>query len=422
MPTFWRQVLTVLTGALAAQALPILAAPLVTRLCTPAELGAFSVWFGLVAVAAIAATLRLENAMILDHGEQEQRTCFSVVAGSASWLALLLTLAAVAGRLTGRAPFAQMSWPELLSLGAGAWLTAYMQTTLAYATSHRAFGQAAKAKVWAAATIALAQLALLAAGARAHGLLIGQLLGLATGLVAACLLLRPPLPRLRLLPDAQQRRYLHKHQAFWRYTLVANLLNAGVGQFPLLLVGARYGAPAAGLLALTQRLLAAPISLLAASVQEVFKRQSVHEFETLGHCTHAYRHTFRILLLLGTPPSLLLLFTAPDLFALAFGAPWRAAGELAQLLVPLYFLSFVASPLSYVFFVAGKQKPELAWQVVLFAMTMAVFTLPATLHDCVLAYAIGYSLLYLVYLQMSYRYARNLQGPQRLAAALERQS
>src|SRR5207237_28932 len=168
-------------------------------LCTPAQLGAFSVWLGLVAVASIGATLRLETAMILDHGAPEQRTCFSVVACSASWLALLLTLAAVAGRLTGSAPFAQLSWPELLSLGAGAWLTAYMQTTLAYATSHRAFAQAAKAKVWAAATIALAQLALLAAGARAHGLLVGQLLGLAAGLAAACLPLRPPPPRLRLL-------------------------------------------------------------------------------------------------------------------------------------------------------------------------------------------------------------------------------
>ncbi len=421
MSTFWRHVLTVLTGALAAQALPILAAPLITRLCTPAQLGAFSVWLGIVAVAAIGATLRLETAMILDHGAAGQRTCFSVVACSASWLALLLTLAAAAGHRAGIAPFAQLSWPAVLSLGVGAWLTACMQTMLAYATSHRAFGRAAKAKVWAAGTIALAQLALLDAGADAQGLLTGQLLGLATGLAAAYWLLRPPLPRLRLLPDARQRRYLRKHQAFWRYSLAANLLNAGVGQFPLLLVGARYGAPAAGLLALTQRVLAAPISLLAASVLEVFKRQSVQEFETDGHCTRAYRHTLRSLLLLGAPPSLLLLFTAPYLFALAFGAPWRAAGELAQLLVPLYFLNFVASPLSYVFYVAGQQKPELAWQIVLFIMTLAAFALPATLRGCVLAYAIGYSLLYLVYLQMSYRYARNRRG-QRPAASLERPS
>ncbi|RJG11794.1 lipopolysaccharide biosynthesis protein, partial [Massilia cavernae] len=53
LPTFWKHVITVLSGALGAQALPLLVAPLVTRMCTPAEMGAFSVWFGIIAVAAI---------------------------------------------------------------------------------------------------------------------------------------------------------------------------------------------------------------------------------------------------------------------------------------------------------------------------------------------------------------------------------
>ena len=68
LPLFWRQVFTVLTGTLAAQALPLLAAPLITRLCTPQQMGAFGVWLGVITVAAIAATLRMETAMILDQG------------------------------------------------------------------------------------------------------------------------------------------------------------------------------------------------------------------------------------------------------------------------------------------------------------------------------------------------------------------
>ena len=57
VPTYWKHVATVLGGALGAQALPLLAAPFITRWCTPAEVGAFSVWLGIVAVAAIGATL-----------------------------------------------------------------------------------------------------------------------------------------------------------------------------------------------------------------------------------------------------------------------------------------------------------------------------------------------------------------------------
>jgi len=444
LPTFWKHLLTVMSGSVAAQALPILAAPLITRLCTPAEMGAFSVWFGVVAIAAVIATLRMENAMIFDQRRQRQHLCFSVVAWSATWLALLLTVAATLIKmccLTG------MSWLGALTLGMAAWLTATMQTTLAYAASHNAFAPAAKARIVAAGGIALAQLGILGLGVGAGALMAGHLTGLALGLVAARILLKPPLGRRQggapsrsgwrhrlawrtwrdglraralalwrrlsgrglaaLFPSRTQRAFLRTHRALWNFTLPANLLNTGVGQLPLLIIGARHGAMAAGLFALTQRVLAAPISLLAASVHEVFKRESVRQFQDTGNCRPAYLHALRVLLLLGCVPSLILLVASPALFAFAFGEAWRGAGELAQILAPLYFLNFLASPLSYVFFVAGRQKIELVWQIALFIMTVGVFAAPLTLKQNVLAYTIGYSLLYLLYLRMSYRYSIN---------------
>lgn len=411
LPTYWKHVLTVLGGALGAQALPLLAAPLITRLCTPAELGAFSVWLGVVAVAAIGATLRLEAAMIMDHGREHQATCFSVVAWSATLLALCMTLAMIVARALAL-PFAlHLSWSALLTLGIGAWLTAYMQTTLAFATSREAFGQAAKAKVAAAGSIALAQVALLTAGAGDAALHSGQLIGLAAGLLAATVLLAPPRPRLFLRPDADARRYLHHHRAFWQISLPSNLLNVLVGQLPLFLIGARHGALAAGLYALTQRVLSAPVALLASSVLEVFKRQSVRDFQAHGNCREAYLYTFKALVLLGVAPALVLFLFSPQLFAWIFGENWRAAGQIAQILAPLFFLNFVASPLSYVFFVAGKQKRDLVWQVALLAMTLAAFLAPGTLHQSVSRYAAGYSMLYLVYLYMSWQCSQNRTAP-----------
>ncbi|MCY0910719.1 lipopolysaccharide biosynthesis protein [Massilia antarctica] len=407
IPTYWRHVITVLGGAVGAQALPLLAAPLITRLCTPAEVGTFSVWLGVVAVAAIGATLRLETAMILDRDSAAQRTCFAVVAYSASVAALLLTACALLARLLGLPIAQQQPWPALLTIGMAAWMTAYMQTILAYATSRSAFGAAARARICSAAGIALAQVGLLLLGVGGVALAAGQLIGLAGGLLAAFLLLAPPLAWPGWRPAEDQRRYLRRHDRFWRYTLPSNLLNVMVSQLPLLLIGARHGALAAGLFALTQRVLGAPIALVAASVLEVFKRQSVHDFQAHGNCRDAYRYTFKALLLLGIGPSLALWLFSPQLFAFAFGENWRPAGELARILAPLYFLNFIASPLSYVFFVAGKQKVDLLWQIALFSMTISVFLAPATLEQSVRWYATGYSLLYLVYLCMSYRCAEN---------------
>jgi hypothetical protein len=107
-----------------------------------------------------------------------------------------------------------------------------------------------------------------------------------------------------------------------------------------------------------------------------------------------------------------LLLFSPASCSPGCSASWRAAGELAQILAPLCFLNFIASPLSYVFFVAGKQKIDLPGRSRCSCMTAG--RLPAARHAAqnVLWYAIGYSLLYLVYLHMSWQCSQN-----RLAAA-----
>lgn len=399
--------MTVLTGAVGGQALPLMTAPLLTRMCSPADMGAFGVWMGAITVASIAATLRIDATLVLDYEEPQQRVCFSVVAYSATVIALAISLCAIAGRVFDVPVVRQMSWFALLTLGVGTWLTAYMQTMLSYATSHKQFGIAARAKLCAAGTIAVSQVALLAIGLGGIALLAGQLLGLAAGLGVAWIMLSPPRPRIGFRLDIYQRKYLHKHRAFWRFSLPSSLLNASVGQLPLFLIGVKHGVMAAGLYALTQRVLSAPTSLVASSILEVFKRQAVDDFRATGNCRDVYRYTFRVLFLLALTPSLLLLLFSPQLFGWIFGEAWRPAGELARLLTPLCFLNFIASPLSYVFFIAGKQRIELMWQVALFLMTAIVFMAPISLHQSVAGFGIGYSFLYLVYLYMSYLCSQN---------------
>lgn len=416
IPTFWRHVATVLGGAAGAQLLPLLAAPLLTRICSPQQIGAYSVWLGVITLAAIGASLRMEAAMILDAESNRQRTCFRVVFYSASCAAAVLTSVAIVLRLLGAGPALQLPWTAVLSVGIGTWLIACTQTLLAYATSCNAFGKAAKAKIISAAAIVGTQLLLLmfAPATVEHGasyLIGGHLAGLAAGFLAARLLLHPPPAPIGWRIDAAQLAYLRRHQNFWRYSLPSNLLNGAVSQLPLFLIGMRHGALMAGLYALTQRVLSAPVSLLAASVLEVFKRESVLEYRAHGHCSRSYLHTFKALLALGLVPAAVLLVAAPALFAWVFGENWRPAGEMAQLMAPLFLLNFIASPLSYVFFVAGRQRADLLWQIVLFASTSVAFLLPLDVRGNILCYVAAYGALYLVYLHMSWNCSRKPMVP-----------
>jgi O-antigen/teichoic acid export membrane protein len=407
VPVFWKHAATVLTGTVAAQVLPLLVAPLITRLCTPADMGAFGIWLGVIAVASTVATLRLEAAMILDHDSSQQQTCFSVVAYFSSLLAIVITICAILAHVWGIPQARNMSWFGLLTIGVGTWLTGYNKILTAYATSYRAFGKSALAKVFAAGTIALSQVMLLWIGAGGTALLAGHIIGTAIGTAAAIVLMSPPRASFGMKPSIAQRSYLQKHQSFWRFSLPAGLLNIVAGKFPLFVIGAKYGLVAAGLFALTERLLTAPVSLLAASVLEVFKRQAVQEFQTLGNCRKAYRGTFKALVVLGFGPAVFIFAFAPEFCARVFGEPWREAGDFARILAPLYFFNFVASPLSYVFFVAGKQRTELVWQIALFVTTITLFLAPLTLKQTLWNYTVCYSMLYVIYLYLSYKFSHN---------------
>jgi O-antigen/teichoic acid export membrane protein len=79
------------------------------------------------------------------------------------------------------------------------------------------------------------------------------------------------------------------------------------------------------------------------------------------------RHNLLLLAAIALPLMLALLAFGPWLFATAFGAEWRGAGELARSLAPYVALHFIASPLSVVLMAWGAQawglKLALAGQV-----------------------------------------------------------
>jgi O-antigen/teichoic acid export membrane protein len=193
------------------------------------------------------------------------------------------------------------------------------------------------------------------------------------------------------------------HRRFPLFALPADFINTVAGQLPLLVIASRFGAESSGLFALTARVLGAPIGLLGAAVLDAFKRSAATSYREQGHCRDDYVRTFRLLAALGAALALGVMLVAEPLFASAFGEPWRQAGVIAFWLMPMFVMRFLASPLSYVFYIAGKQQIDLLWQCALLAVTLSAFLLPSDFEASVKAYAFGYAALYVIYLVLSYR-------------------
>lgn len=402
---FWRSVMVVLGGTAAAQAIPLLGSLLLARLFAPAEFGLFATWLGAVSVAAVVLTGRFEMALAIEAEGLPRRIAVLATLATIGLLGAPLLLGVVAIVLGGVVPPAQRALWLAGALAAAA--IAAAQTWQAWSAAEGRFRDLSTIRIAQAAAITGAQIAVGLLFPSALALALAHLAGVALGLLVAARRLPladaslPPAPALR----AAMRGFVSRQRRFPLVSLPADSINTAAAQLPLLIVASRFGAEVAGWLALTMRTLGAPIALLGASVLDVFRRQSAASWREKGHCREDFMRTLRVLAPGAAAFALPLAWLSEELFAFAFGERWRMSGTIALWLLPMFALRFVASPLSYMFYVAGKQHVDLAWQVGLLGMTLATLWLPAGHAAALQLYSAGYAVLYLVYLGMSYRFS-----------------
>lgn len=410
LPQFWRRVSIVLAGTAAAQAIPLVILPLLTRMLSPEALGQYFIWLGVATVASVVATLRLDVAIFNAKSQEEMASLLQAAITSAVVVAGLLLIALLGLH------FVAPDWIERHVVSKGATAAACMaaliainQTSVAAYVYHAKFARQALARVLLTGSTALVQLVAVVAGFGVSGMIYGQVL--ATACVVTWLVIDVRRSLSLDLGGSSVFRYLGTIREHWRFpvfSMPADFISALSAQLPLFLMGGRFGNAPVGQYALTNRALAAPVGLLAGSVLSVFKEEASRQYRETGQCRQAYMRTFYSLALLGVVPFAALFFLSERLFVFVFGPDWAEAGRLAAMLAPMFYLKFVASPLSYTMYLANRQSHDLLWQVALLAMTASVFQFSSEVHRAVASYSAGYSFLYLAYLLMSYRAARGM--------------
>lgn len=403
---FWRSVVTVLGGTALAQAIPILGSLIVARQYVPTDFGIFSGWLGIVMLLAVLFTGRFETALAIEADGEPRRlavistlsTCLLIACCAGLFLAISMSFG-VEAALLGKVP------PQMICATVPtAFAIAAAQTWQSWAAAEGNYRQLNLMRITEATMVTIAQISAGTMIKSAIALAIAYLLGVLCGLFVAVRLMplgAPPIGKYIVTVSGFWRR----HRRFPLISLPADAINTAAAQLPILIVANRFGADIAGLLAMTMRIMGAPIGLLGKSVLDVFKRHAAASFRERGECRDDYIRTFKVLLVGSSVFCVVMSFSNETLFALVLGEHWRSSGTFAVWLLPLFALRFMASPLSYIVYITGKQHVDLIWQVALLGMTFITLSHPQQ-HDIALqSYSIGYSLLYVVYLMMSYRFS-----------------
>jgi O-antigen/teichoic acid export membrane protein len=400
--SFRRSVLTVLGGAALAQAIPVAISPLLTRLYSPAEFGAWAFYLGALAILAVLATARLEYAIVLPRRDSEAAALTSgivvlaMIFSASCFVVSVLLGTFVPGYQTssGLGRYAHVLPLSLI-------LTAVLQAGFYWLNRCAQYGHVAVSRVSLSAVTGGAQVLGGAVGAGVGGLVLGAIAGQLAACATVRVALRDAWRGIEGAPKHAMRAALHEQRTFAAYMVPGQLANIASAQVPIAFIGIAFGPAAAGFYALAERALFAPMSIVGNSVGDVYRQHAAAAVARDGTCRALLLRTAARLAGFAIVPVAVLLAWGPDLFGLIFGAAWRESGEIARVLAVTLLFQTISSPLSHTVLITGHPRWDLVWQIARFVGAILVL-LGATVVGESLRMTVGYYAAFMIAMYISH--------------------
>jgi O-antigen/teichoic acid export membrane protein len=375
--------LAITGGSAFALGLGTVIAPILTRVYSPADFALLAVYgAGLMTVGAVASW-RYELAISLPDDDESAINLLAlsillVVVTASAMLAILLMSGGVLRGLVPNDGLALLTW--LLPTGLLAF--GVYQALMYWGVRMQAYSRIARTKVSQGLGLAVTQLMVPVVHPGALGLILGDLVGRSAG--SGSLVAITVRPQLALVRSVSRRAIARVAREYWRFPVFLSggtMLNAASFQIPPIYILAMYGTDAGGWFALTQRVLAVPMTVLGQAVAQVYFgriAQALRESRS-KQIPALFTRATRNLALVATGPTLVLIAVGPDLFATIFGATWRPAGEYAQIMAAMLAAQLVVSPVSQTLTLLGLQHRQVALDVARFTAIIGCFLAAAAL-------------------------------------------
>ena len=378
---FLGSVAVLTSGAIVAQAFPILLTPVLTRMYLPEHFGAATLFVSIATVLSAVGSFGYQQAIPLP---KEDGVALVLTALSAKIIWYLTILVAVGAVITvtafpGLAP--ELGW-WLLALPVAFFLTSLIQVLNNWNLRKKQFKGIAVGKIGSGLTTPTSRIGLgLLLGSSTGNLIIGALFGTLINTAILQWLFHKTRPSTAS-EDAKPnyRNIAKEYKDFPLFTAPTALLRSLSENLPVVLMAMFFPAAIVGFFALSRRLARMPAALFSQQVRSVFLQRSA---DLTSQGKPIYNFLLKSTLMnaaICILPCLALYFFGEELFALALGKQWGLAGTFAEILAPAYFCLVTAAPASAVYVVLRRQALWLRMRIILTTSIVLVFVVNNRLH------------------------------------------
>ena len=390
----------------------IAASPILTRVYSPENFNIFGLYLGLSAILGAVTTGRYEMAILLPKKDNDAVNVLGLSILVSMIVSSLIFLFLIIIKFSNKSILEHTVLGNFIFLIPLSTLILGIYSSLNYWNNRRknynilSSGRIIYSLLVALITIMLG-FTILINGGLIFGTILGQ--GLAAIFLISLIIIREK-SYLKKINYTKIRLLSKRYFKFPKFLIAGHLMNTSSSQLPLILFSSYFISPVGGFFLLTQRVISLPISIISSSIGDVFRQQASLDYAQNKNCTELYLSTFRKLVFISIIPFVAFYFSAPILFETVFGESWKKSGEFAQILVPMFFLQFVTSPLSNMFIIAEKQELDLLWQLFLFMSVLLSLSLGIFIFKdefiAVALFSFSYSISYIVNFFMTLSFSK----------------
>lgn len=157
---------------------------------------------------------------------------------------------------------------------------------------------------------------------------------------------------------------------FPKFVLVGSFVDSAAVHAVPFLITAFWGLEATGCYSMAMQILAAPVGFIAKAVGDVFRQEGARLYGKYKECRDFYLKNLRICAAYSAVVCISVYFVVPVVLPVVLGEKWTIAGQYVRWMLPMTFMTLVASPLSNMYIIARKQKKYLVIQIM--ALLIAV--------------------------------------------------
>lgn len=411
---FVKNLATLISGTAVAQLIAIGIQPVIRRLYSPEDFGAFAVYISIVGIIVVVTSLRYDQSIVLpkiDNDSKNLVVLSLVLTFFISIIVFIIVLIfAVPIMELFKFPQGYSNWFYLLPFSI--FFHGFYQSINYWFIRKKAYKSSSINKLSRRLTEGIVQVGF---GLKkiSFGLPVGDILGNLANSLSGIYQIRRKNFDLKEVSIKKIKMLASKYSEFPKYNLFPALLNTLSLSMPVFIINEFYTREITGYYDLTRLVLALPFALITISFSQVLYQHIVEKKNSNQLILKGLKNQFYYLFILALVALIIIVLLGPLLFSFVFGKEWNIAGEMARILVFSFAIKFIVSPFSIVLIALEKIKLTAVWQFFYFIIISSLFFLKnvevfTILKMIVLVDLISYGIYFLIIYYISYQYDNKL--------------